>query len=285
MAPNKVRFKDGGIKIQGPIIHSTPGASGRWYSGYDTLTSSATDNVTSFELEWKQLQEPVRISRRELLQNKGDSAKISLLVSKMKIAEKNMTERIGTGLFSDGTADTGDATTNQFTGMAAILSESSTYAGLAVADVATWVANVNDNSSTDRAMTMNLLQQSFGECSIDSDQPTLLVSTQAVFDQGWALFQPAQRIMNAEMAKLGFRAMEFNGTPWVIDSHCPAGEVQFWNEDYLYMVVHKDEFMRIEKFEQLETFNGILHRINLMGNLVCDSRRLQGVLDDISVAS
>lgn len=283
--PEALRLKSGGIQIQGPVISSAPGTSGRYFTGYDTLNSTPTDNITSFLLAWKQIQEPVRISNRELNQNKGDEQKISLLVSKSKIAQKNLTENLGLGLFSDGTAATGALTTLQLTGTAAILSESTTYGGIAVADMATWKANVEDNSSVDRSLSLNLMQKVWGDCSIDSDVPSVLVGRQNVYNQYWAMLQPHQRLVSQEMKNLGFDGtIMFNSAPFIVDSHAPAGEIQFLNEEYLYLCVHKDDNMRITSFDKLETFDGILNRITWMGNLVCDARRLQGVLKDIATA-
>jgi hypothetical protein len=283
--PEAIRLKSGGIKIQGPIYYSAPGVSGRYFSGYDTLDSTPTDDITSFTQEWKQIQEPVRISMKELNQNKGDEQKISLLVSKSKLAQLNLTENLGLGLFSDGTAATGALTTKQITGTAAILSTSSTYGTIAVADVPTWVGVVKENSSVVRNLSLNLMQQTWGACSIDSSMPTVLVSRQNVYDQYWAMLQPHQRLVSESMKNLGFEGViMFNSAPFIVDSHVPAGEIQFLNEGHVYLCVHKDDNMKVTSFDKIETFHGILNRITWMGNLVCDARRLQGVLKDIAVA-
>ena len=281
--PGQVQLMDGGIKLQGAVVESEPGTTGRWYSGYETIVSEPSDDITAWTLDWKQLQEPVKISRRELLQNMGDSAKLSLLRSKMEIAQKNVSERLGQGLNSDGTAATGDLTTKQIDGLGAIMSESSTYAGIAVADMATWAAYINDNSATLRPLTLNLMQDVFGGCSVDSDVPTVAQCRQNVYNQAWSLYQPHQRLMSEEMAKLGFRSLEFNGIPIIIDSHAAANSIDFINENHVYLVSHREQNFRIEKFDKLETFDGILNRIVWMGNLVCDARRLNGRLSDIAV--
>lgn len=51
---------------------------------------------------------------------------------KRELTLGNMKENLALGLFSDGTASTGAATTKQITGLRAVLSESSTYGGIAV---------------------------------------------------------------------------------------------------------------------------------------------------------
>ena len=129
--PDKLRKIDGGHQIIAPVIKSKP-SEGAYFSDLETLSSDRTDDITSSAHDWKQLQEPIRISTLELRKNHGDAAKLSLLASKMKIAEKNIRENMGIGLFSDGTAGTGAGTTKQITGVDAVVSSTSTYGGIAV---------------------------------------------------------------------------------------------------------------------------------------------------------
>jgi hypothetical protein len=86
------------------------------------------------------------------------------------------------------------------------------------------------------------------------------------------------------MSKLGFSyTLEINGVPLIVDSHAVASTMYFINEEHLYMVAHPEENMRIEEFDKLEGFNGIMNKIFFMGNLVCEARRLQGMLSDIKI--
>ncbi len=42
--------------------------------------------------------------------------------------------------------------------------------------------------------------------------------------------------------------MMFNGLPVLPDSHCPASNLFFLNEDYIHLFAHKEEDMRFEPF-------------------------------------
>lgn len=283
--PGSLMLKDGGTSIVVPLINSKP-SEGAYFDDLDTLSTNRTDNITAAQFEWKQLHEPVRISRKELLQNNGDAAKLSLIQSKVQVAERNIKENLSLGLYSDGTAATGAGTTKQLTGLQALMSESSTYGGIAVADMAEWIANVVGNSSVDRALTLALMQQAEGEATFDMDRPTVALCRQNVYDQAWSLFQPSQRLMSEEMAGLGFKnVLEFNGKPILVDNHAPAKTIYFVNEDFVKLCVHREENLRKETLERLETSNSMLMRIFWMGNLVCQSRRTNASLEDIEVAS
>ena len=204
----------------------------------------------------------------------------------MTIAETNIRENLSLGLYSDGTADTGALTTKQLTGFAAILSTSSTLGGIAVADFAEWIATVKNNSGTNRALSLNLMQQTDNAARYKGAKPTMLTCDKDVYDQVWALFQPHQRIFNSNMSKLGFDdVLEFNGKPIIVDEHASANQMLFIDEKNTYLAFHRDENMRVETLERLETSNSMLSRIFTMGNLVTHSRRSNGLLDDIEVAS
>jgi len=271
---------DGGTKIIAPIISSKPTAGG-FFSDFDVLDTSPTDDITACELEWKQLHEPIKISSLEELKNNGDAAKLKLVASKMMVAEHNLKENLSLGLFSDGTASTGAMTTKQITGLRAILSESSTYGGIAVADLAEWAANVEDNSGTDKALTLGLIQKVIGRCTFDMQKPNLIIASQKVFDVMWSLFQPHQRLASEEAARLGFVNAFFNGTPVVVDNHIEEDTLYTLNLNFLKLYVHRNCDMKFEKMTQLESQAATLGRIFWCGNLVCNGRRYQGSLTDI----
>jgi hypothetical protein len=67
--------------------------------------SSTTDNdqITAAEYAWKQLYANISISRLDELKNSGDAAILGLVKNKVKIAEKQMEDQLGTGIFSNAT--------------------------------------------------------------------------------------------------------------------------------------------------------------------------------------
>ena len=83
--PGKLQLKDGGTSIVAPVINSKP-TSGGYFNDLDALSTDRTDNITAAEIDWKQLYEPIRVSRKEMLQNNGDAAKLNLVASKVQIA-------------------------------------------------------------------------------------------------------------------------------------------------------------------------------------------------------
>jgi hypothetical protein len=276
---DKAKKPGGGLQIQVPIISSAPTGGGS-YSDLDTLTIAKTDNIAAAVYDWKQYYEPVRVSRLDLAKTSGDAGKLDLIASKIKIAESNFSENLSVGFFSDGSGNSG----KDMTGLAALLSISSTYGGIAVADLASWKAQVL-TSGADRALTLALIQQLDGACSDGKETPTLFVSRQNVYDEAYNLFTAFQRIESEDMGKLGFKSLMINRKPLVVDSHAPAKSFIALNEEYVNLFIHKDNNMRKEHHSSLETTDSMLTKIFWMGNLGCSQRRRQGLLNAISVAA
>jgi hypothetical protein len=276
---DKAKKLDGGMKIQVPVISSTTGAGGS-FSDLDLLTVTRTDNMSAAVFDWKQYYEPVRISQYDIALTSGDAGKLDLVASKIKIAESNFAENLSVGIFSDGTANSAKV----ITGLAAMLSGSTTYGGIAPADMSTWAAKVLANSGTNRALTLSLIQQLDGQCSDGKDAPSLFIAQQNVYDEAYALFTAFQRIESEEMGKLGFKSLMLNGKPLVVDSHATANAIIAMNEDYVKLYIHSAHNMRKEHHSALETSDSMLTKVFWMGNLTCSQRRRQGILKDIATA-
>jgi len=279
--PEYLKLSTGGEKVIAPVISSSTASLTKWYAANDALTTTSSDNITASEFEWKSLFEPIRISRQDLLKNAGDAQKLSLISSKMEIAKSGLQDSLGTGIFSDGST-----TANSIVGLQNLMSTSSTYGGIAVADMASWVASVKSNGAVARSLTLGLMQQADGSATYADDvRPTVLVCKQNVLDQVWGLFQAHQRLMSEEMAGLGFsNILTFNGKPVIADSHAVAGQIFFIDEKHVFLQVMKDENMRVETLEKLESANAMLTKIFWMGALVCNSRRSNALLSDIATA-
>ena len=278
---------DGGTSITSPVIHGdVDSTTGGWYAGASELSDSEKDDITSASVNWKQIYETVLIARSDILKNNGKMQALNLVASKVKIAEKRMKSRLVNGVFSDGTDSL------VFNGLAEIVHASGAYAGIAISDILdedgnnSWLSQIKANSGTDRALSLSLIQQTMGAATEDSDKPSLAVSKQNVFDELWNLLSPHQRLVKDEdMSGMGHKGiLNYNGIPFIVDSHSKAGSFYFLNEDYIKLYVHSDEDMRVQSFAQLEDKNAIKRRVLCMGNLLCTNRRYQAALDDVKTA-
>ena len=119
----------------------------------------------------------------------------------------------------------------------------------------------------------------YNACSIDSDTPDLIITTDTIKSAYESALQGNTRFDgSSKLADAGFESLAFKGASLVSDSHCPAGHMYFLNTRYLDFKVQKDNMFRLEEFRPLESQYGLQARIFWLGNLVCSNPRMQGVL-------
>ena len=265
---------DGGERIVVPLGYATTTASG-WYAGSDTLSTTDNDQLAAAEYLWKQIYANITISRIDELKNSGDSQILSLIKSKVKMAEKTMADTIGTGLYNQGA----DSSANAIVGLRDIVATDQTVGGISQTDNSWWQGKV-DSSTT--VLSIPAMQTSFNNASVDSDSPTVAMATRVNLNRYYNLLQPQQRFMDSDTAKGGFQNLMFNGIPLISDSHCPANHLFFLNENYLHLFVHKDEDMRFEPFMKPINQNIKVAKIFSAMALGSSNNRLHAVLTAIT---
>lgn len=263
---------DGGLQIIQPVAYAVTSSSG-WFTGAGVLDTSDNDQITAAAFTPAHAYANITITRDDELRNSGKAQVANLIKSKVQIAEKTLADTIGTGLYNDGT------TTNAMTGLRLAVDSAGTYGGIDRSAYTWWAAQEDGVTAVTSIAKM---QAMFGDCSIGSDKPTVITSTQDLYDAYYALLQPQQRFMDSETAKGGFTNLMFNSVPIVVDSHCPANHMFFLNEDYIELVVHKDENFRFEPFQKVINQAVQAAKIYWYGNLVVSNCRMQGKMNALT---
>ena len=284
--PLLFRLKEKGIKYTGGLTYRQPlgnvaTSSAGAFRGFDLLATAANDNFTSAEFELRQHYAHVTVSGAEELKNSGKEAILDLLEMKRQVAEMTLEHNLGTGI--QGTNSSG----KDLDGLGLALSASTTYGGIAVADMAEWIARVR-TLATAGTLTKLELQKAVGAATIGADKPTVMVTRQSVYDKIWALWEGQQRFEDGKMADAGFQSMKVNGIPVVVDSHVSGtdgGNQDNWlellNERYLFLLTHKDCDFKVVPIPAQKDQDVKMVRILWAGNLACSSRRMQCVIKTI----
>jgi hypothetical protein len=254
------------LHIQQPLEYAF--GTGGWYSGYDKLDTTPSEEITAAAYDWRQGYGVMQISRTDELKNAGKRGVVKLLNAKRKNAEKGLRDRMGTALFGVGGSKDID-------GFRTLVSDSATVGGIAVADASWWVSK----TVSDTVLTLPSLNDLFVECTEESEHPTIGVTTKANFKRIWNQIQPAQRLVDSKMANAGFSnvsTIEFNGAPIVVDSHCPANYFFWLNENYLDLVTHEDENFRFDPWRKPTDQEAALAKVFWAGNITTSNRRMHG---------
>jgi hypothetical protein len=266
----KAYEKGSGERAIQPLAYATTTAAGR-FSGSDTLDTTPNDQITAAEYLWKQYYANITVTRIDELKNSGPEAVINFVKAKVQLAEKSLASLLGTDLLSDG------STTNSIQGLKLAAATSGTHGGIAKASYSWWQGNVD---STTTAVTYPTLRDMMGLCTIDNDMPDMIVTTQAIYSDIVSLFQPQQRFTDSKTADAGFKNIMFEGTPVVIDSHCPSGYIFFVNTKYLTLYWLED--FRFDPFLRVTNQAVTTAKIFWTGALAASNNRMLGMMSAIA---
>lgn len=264
---------DGGTSIIVPLEYAQTSSSG-WYSGADQLDTADNDIGTGAEYAWKQAFANISILRSDELKNMGDAAKVDLVKTKTKNAEKTLADKLGTGLYSSGT----DA--KSIVGLGSMMSASNTIGGIAQSTYSWWRPAGLDTTTT--TLTMSAMQACYNAASIGNDTPSVIMTTRANFNRYYGLLQPQQRFVDSKSANGGWSSLMFNGTPVIVDSHAATGYVYFLNEKYLHLMAHPQENFRFEPFTKPINQNLQVAKVYWMGAFGSSNLRMQSALTAIA---
>jgi hypothetical protein len=257
---------DGGTKITQPLLYAVTGNAMR-YSGSETLNNDDNQQITEAEWDWKEYAVAIQITRINELKNSGKNAIVNHVKAKVQAAEKSLADVLGTDLFGDG------STPKSMQGIKLMTAATGTYGNLAKATYSWWQAQT-DASTT--AITPSAFNELYLACSVDSDHPTVGVTTNAVWNDLWGAFQPQQRFADEDTLKAGFNNMMINGIPVIIDSHCDAGYLYLLNENYMSIIAHKDENMRFSPFISPTNQNMKVAHVYFTGAITASNCRMSG---------
>ncbi len=265
---------DGGLSIMQPLNYAMTSASG-WYTGNETLSTSDNEQFSAAEYSWKQLYTNITITGLDEAKNAGDSQILNLVKSKTQIAEKTMKDKLGTGIYSNGTTDP-----KSIVGLRAIAASiSSSVGGISQTDYTWWRPQL-DSSTT--VLSLAAMQSRYNACAVDNDAPTVISTTRSIYNTFWGLLQPQQRFQDSDSAKAGFSSLMFNGAPVIADSYCPSLHMFFLNEKYLHLYAHKDRDMKFEAFQKPVNQDLKTAKIYWMGALGSSNNRLHGAMTAIA---
>lgn len=262
---------DGGQDIRAIVRYARFNSRG-FYQGAETLNTSYNEKKTNLVFDWKQHYVNITVTGLDKFKNTGDSKVIDHVKSEMEAAEEDIKDSFGTGLYSNGTTNP-----KSITGIRAFLSTSNTYGGISQSSESWLQAQVNSSVTT---LSLGAMQTQFEAAKIPPEAPNVITTTETLYNAFWSLLQPQQRFTDSDMADAGFKNLLFSGAPVMEDAYCPSGYMNFLNSKHLklYSVTGRKFPGEFKDFQDVEDQDAMIAKILWMGELVCDSPRLQGAL-------
>lgn len=284
-------FSGGDVIFQELMYNDATTQNAGSYSGYDTINISPNSPLTAAQFDIKQYAAAVTISGLDELKNAGREKIIDLLEGRVMVAEKQMTNVLSTGFYSDGTGNG----SKDLTGLQAAVADSpssGTYGGI---NRATWTfwANIAFSSATDggAAATSANIQSYMNRVALQlvrgNDAPDLGIADNNYYRLFLESLQAIQRVTSEDMAKLGFTSIKYLGAGKAMDIVLDGGiggaigsnRMYFLNTDYLFLRPHKDRNMvPIGGDRQSVNQDATVKLIGWAGNLTCSGAQFQGLL-------
>jgi hypothetical protein len=275
----------GGTKILQEIQYASNTSSG-WYSGYDTLTTAATDVLTAAEYAIKEGYALVTISGLEMAQNRGKEQMLDLLEARIENAEATLSNLIAVGVYSDGTANSG----KQIGGLQLLVANTPTSGTVGNINRATYSywRNLSKSAATDYGAaktSANVLAQfgkTFNQLVRGADAPDLIVSDANDYGRLTDAMTDRQIVSDPKMAEAGFTTLKYRGADVVLDGGiggaCPADTSYFLNTKYLfYRPIADHDMYTLDGDRSAYNQDALVKIIGWKGNLTMSGAQFQGI--------
>ena len=174
---NQVRFP---VKI-------SKNSTGTSFSGFDTFSTSATNNRITLDYDPKFYQITVALPLDELSANQTDAKVLDLAGIEIQTAAHDMADDIGTLFYSDGTGNS----SKDFNGLTNIINTTGSIGGQSRATYSVLQSTVTASGGT---LTLALMQTLYSDIARGSQKPTLGLAPEAVTNFYEQLLNPQERI-------------------------------------------------------------------------------------------
>ena len=228
------------IKIQ-------KGTSNGSYAGLDTLSTAQTSDRIMAAVSTRQYYGSVVVSGIQQAVNQGDGRVLDLLATEMESKAADLKDTMGDGFYSDGTGNAD----KDIVGLRAAVDDSTfvtTYEGISRATYTAWRSTI----TSDATITLPDFATDFNAAKVGAEDPTLMLSTPAIFNIFEALMdqdvryslqftgydqifgQGMPRKSSALAQGQGFNSLYFRGVPLVADEKCTTGRLYTLNEKHIF---------------------------------------------------
>jgi hypothetical protein len=284
-----VKPVSGGVKILQELDYAD-NVTAKWYSGYETLDTSASELFTAAEYPWAQGVVAAVFSGLEMLQNSGEEKFIDLATARMDNAERSLINLVGTAIYSNGTGDGG----KQLAGLQAAVPDNpttGTYGGINRATAAnTFWRSIRFRGVTDggaavsAANIRSYLNSLVFSQTRGTDTPDLITMDNNYYGFLFESLQAQQRFSESEdLVKAGFRTVRYNGTDVILDGgfggNCPANRAYVLNTRYIHFRPHRNRnFTMLDPKRFATNQDAEVRMIGFAGNMTLSCAFLQGNL-------
>lgn len=280
-AKGRVRVTKGGEQIHEKVMYAEGNAS--WIPRDQEISLSTHDYLTDAVYDWKVLAMPLKVYHLDKQKAQGEQQVADLVETILDNAKSTMSNALGGAVFNDG------SNTNALHGIQKLISTTAgeSVGNISPSDMAGWENQRNTTGTAGFNTTQNgisLMGNMMADCAgNDHDMPDIIVGTKAVWNLYHLALTNLARLVDVKTAgKLGFRTLDFQGTPVGWDNNCPAEHLYFINTKYMRLrILEGGEFVTSD-WERVQGQLADYCTMHMYGQLTLNSRKKHGVISNIS---
>lgn len=227
---------DGGLYIRQVLDYGQ--AMGGDFNASSTFNTNKVETMTAARFSPAYYYEPVVYDIDDMVKNAGVAQEVDVVNQKLAKAQKHLRWNLAYDLYHS--ADSGNSG-KKLIGLPGMISTSSTYGQIAVADLTEWVAGAV--TSTAAPITFSVIDTLLTSCLVGDDagdEPDMIITTRTLFSAIRNQTMPHLRLEHGALADMGFKNIDYIGNPIVRDYACPSGYMYALNRNYMGFRVHKD---------------------------------------------
>lgn len=264
---------DGGTYIRQVLDYGQP--LGSDFNATQTFDTTKVETMTAARWTPAYYYEPVTHDIDDVVKNAGVAQEVDIVNAKLTKSQKHLRSTIADDLYaSTGYGDSG----KKLVGLLGMISTSSEYGGIAVADLSEWIAGAVTSTAT--PITFSVIDSLLTSCMVGDDQgdePNLLVTTRSLFSAVRGLTLPHLRLEHGDLADMGFKNIDYLGNPLVRDYKCPSTYLFALNTNFMGFRVHKD--FNFKRTPWMRPTNQYLFTCQLIAvfQMICKRRDAHGM--------
>lgn len=284
---------------------------GGWYSGIATYNPKQPEILTRASYTRKQLIEPYRITNDDEMDAGVPEKILDIVATRAKNALLRLKTNLIAGIYASCTSSAVEG--NATVGLADIIDTADPvtwYVGnIQVADMAVWVGNVYDKSTTTFGigsgsyvkmtaaklrylvdqLTAGAGQDLTGELDVTQHRPTLIVTTWPIYGmmRGWCAAKQ-QFTFQGKNASYGFQTMDFEGVDVMASDYMTTnldGYMYILNENVYGLAVYPGWDVKMKPIHPDESGTSSIGQVLWSGATYCWDRNRLAVVKDIDASA
>jgi len=293
---NKAKSGKGGELIEVPLLYGRENTKtmGEWEE-YDLQPNEIMDKAW---FQWKIVHGDMVLSTLQVdVQNVGQAKLIDLAMAKVKNMRTSMSNQFSELLYT-ANADLEDTDPDSLLRICA--TEDNTVGGIDASSMTNfdWNPTILDysgdginpddlvNPASDHYIE-KIIRRIVSELTYGKDKPTLIVTTQGIWDALEEAYRADKRLNdNLMTAEGGFDILKFRNIHVVVDNHVPGGKLNTTDDNGAMMLVLNESYLdyryapninwKWQKWIKAEKQGVYFSTLDWVGNLVCSRRDRQG---------